>query len=586
MRAKQFIRNITESVGQLQVGDPVEITGAVEHQGETGELVDIGRNGAFVVVNLYNHGKRSFHASDVSYNDYADSDEEEAEMYDRDPDARKWSLDESIGDGDDANAVVAEVIKLIGEGHTEVSPDVITTKVSAALGRPFMLKDLVACNNSSPELQHYIDSINPTKIKFSTDILTVKNQDPLKAKEQAQSGVASMAAKAANRPRLGEAVNKGVTSPEIKQAYNDIFKTEPHTPERKEAVDKYQHLRKIALDKKKQGVTEGGFFDPDRPGIGDTVRHQNGAMGQVKKIGTQGDTTTIYFKDANTGKMNFGNWKKQVFPVKQQGMAESEEGKVVFSGTGASGSKYEIIQSGPTDFMIHANGEHIDTYSSLQRAMSVLKNEVPGLQQGVAEARDPDQAYDDMRQQEMDDETERQQAKRPQTKSYTLVGRGPNMEPNYKFPGEYDSQVAADAARKKLMANPSTPNPRDIGITTHTRYLDEAKNLGKRVKVVKGEHAGAVGTVREIHHGAHKTAPKSYYVDLDNGKQANNMAGSDLRLVKESRDTPLRDREDYTAKKKALQDIQMDPHTHKDPELSTELLRRLSGLEQQRKDLK
>ena len=66
-------------------------------------------------------------------------------------------INEATGDGDVANAVVAEVIKLIGEGHTEVSPDVITTKVSAALGRPFMLKDLVAANNSSPELQHYIE---------------------------------------------------------------------------------------------------------------------------------------------------------------------------------------------------------------------------------------------------------------------------------------------------------------------------------------------------------------------------------------------------------------------------------------------
>ena len=67
-------------------------------------------------------------------------------------------------------------------------------------------------------------------------------------------------------------------------------------------------------------------------------------------------------------------------------LPEGMEGSVVFSGTGDDGGKYEIIQSGPTDFMIHANGKHIDTYSSLQRAMSVLKNEVPGLQQGVAEA--------------------------------------------------------------------------------------------------------------------------------------------------------------------------------------------------------
>ena len=118
-------------------------------------------------------------------------------------------INEATGDGDVANAVVAEVIKLIGEGHTEVSPDVITTKVSAALGRPFMLKDLVAANNSSPELQHYIDSINPSKIKFSTDILTVKNQDPVKEKEKSQAGVASMASRAASRPRLGESVTEG-----------------------------------------------------------------------------------------------------------------------------------------------------------------------------------------------------------------------------------------------------------------------------------------------------------------------------------------------------------------------------------------
>ena len=67
------------------------------------------------------------------------------------------------------------------------------------------------------------------------------------------------------------------------------------------------------------------------------------------------------------------------------GVTEGAEGRVVFRGTGANGSTYEIVQSGPTDFMIHANGRHIDTYGSLQRAMSVLQNEVPGLQQGVTE---------------------------------------------------------------------------------------------------------------------------------------------------------------------------------------------------------
>ncbi len=61
----------------LQVGDPVIITGNVEYQGKTGDVREVGRDGAFVVVDLYNHGPYSFHSSDVSYNDYADSDEED-----------------------------------------------------------------------------------------------------------------------------------------------------------------------------------------------------------------------------------------------------------------------------------------------------------------------------------------------------------------------------------------------------------------------------------------------------------------------------------------------------------------------------
>ena len=88
-----------------------------------------------------------------------------------------------------------------------------------------------------------------------------------------------------------------------------------------------------------------------------------------------------------------------LFNNKKTAVAEGMAGKVVFLGTGANGGKYEIIQSSPTDFMIHANGKHIDTYGSLQRAMSVLQNEVPGLQQGVAEAQTD---YQKRRQRERD----------------------------------------------------------------------------------------------------------------------------------------------------------------------------------------
>ncbi len=68
-------------------------------------------------------------------------------------------------------------------------------------------------------------------------------------------------------------------------------------------------------------IAEGGFFDPSNPNPGDMVQHRNGATGKVKKIGTQGDETWVYFKDQN-GEMNYGLWKKHVFPVGEQGVEE------------------------------------------------------------------------------------------------------------------------------------------------------------------------------------------------------------------------------------------------------------------------
>jgi len=59
-----------------------------------------------------------------------------------------------------------------------------------------------------------------------------------------------------------QGVAEGVTSPEIKQAYNAIMKTAPKSPERKRAIKHYQQLRADALDKKKeQGVAEGSAQD-------------------------------------------------------------------------------------------------------------------------------------------------------------------------------------------------------------------------------------------------------------------------------------------------------------------------------------
>ena len=320
---------------------------------------------------------------------------------------------------------------------------------------------------------------------------------------------------------------------------------------------------------------------------------------------------------------------------------------------------------------------------------------------------DPDDAYDAMRQEKLDAEAERQQALRPQEKYYTLTGRGPNMEPNYAFPGEYDSLDAAVAARKEIMADPKTPNPRMIGINTRTRYLDEAGGVAfvggsprksgyaagandrkagndygttdwsmesdwedddegrnqedweegydrgyrslaesrKRVKegidAADPVESAVLNAVQElIQQGHTEVAPEvitnmvvaatsqpfllkdlvdvnnnsaavQHYVDsinptkvkfsneiltvknedpMKDKKQAQaSVSSMAARAAGRNRlgeaSTPLRDREDYDAKSKALQDIQMDPSTNQDPQLTAELARRKAELIQQAKQL-
>lgn len=68
---------IKENAEDLNIGDPVIITGNVQFKGKTGDVVDFGKDKRFVIVNLYNHGKHSFQSSDVSYNDYAESGDEQ-----------------------------------------------------------------------------------------------------------------------------------------------------------------------------------------------------------------------------------------------------------------------------------------------------------------------------------------------------------------------------------------------------------------------------------------------------------------------------------------------------------------------------
>jgi hypothetical protein len=75
--------SVSENAEQLNIGDPVIITGkGIEFEGKTGDIDSFGDMKRFVVVNLYNHGKHSFHSSDVSYNEYADHEDDlDEDMY-------------------------------------------------------------------------------------------------------------------------------------------------------------------------------------------------------------------------------------------------------------------------------------------------------------------------------------------------------------------------------------------------------------------------------------------------------------------------------------------------------------------------
>jgi len=77
--------NSVGGVRELNIGDPVIVTGKVQHSGETGVITDFdNERKAFVVVQMKDGGKHSFHSSDVAFNDYDEddelSDEEQNEM--------------------------------------------------------------------------------------------------------------------------------------------------------------------------------------------------------------------------------------------------------------------------------------------------------------------------------------------------------------------------------------------------------------------------------------------------------------------------------------------------------------------------
>jgi hypothetical protein len=169
---------------------------------------------------------------------------------------------------------------------------------------------------------------------------------------------------------------------------------------------------------------------------------------------------------------------------------------------------------------------HIEQFATSLDYFGVDLDE--GWESGPEEYEEPyddaDDAYDAQRQEKIDTEAEAEWAKLPKVSTYKLIGRGPNMEPNYEFGDEFDTMEQALEYRAEIMKDPKTPNPEHIGIRTITR--------------------------------------------VDNKQQTN-----------EAFYTAPTDKEGYDAKMTALQDLQTDPNTANDEELQRKIIIYMDNLQ-------
>ena len=137
---------LTENAQDLHIGDPVIITGnGIEFEGATGEIIDFGRDHRFVVVNLYNHGRHSFHSSDVSFNEYAGSDDEEARAYDA------GEFGDDPRDMYEARMSAARrMANAVDKQRAKSNASLARTPGSIPVDKERMIRD-IATSNASPE---------------------------------------------------------------------------------------------------------------------------------------------------------------------------------------------------------------------------------------------------------------------------------------------------------------------------------------------------------------------------------------------------------------------------------------------------
>ena len=152
---------LNENAEDLHIGDPVIITGnGIEFEGATGEIIDFGQQHRFVVVDLYNHGRHSFHSSDVSFNEYAGSNDEEARMYD----AGEFGDD----DRDDMNESLMNKLQqaLLKEGRVKELADDLKTLNDTEFMKKYS-KAKAAIRKDMKKLHEAVSTLSPEQLAYN-----------------------------------------------------------------------------------------------------------------------------------------------------------------------------------------------------------------------------------------------------------------------------------------------------------------------------------------------------------------------------------------------------------------------------------
>jgi hypothetical protein len=201
--------SLRENAEELNIGDDVIITGPVEFKGKTGVISDFGEMKRFVVVDLYNHGKHSFHSSDVSFNEYADSEEEESDL-DRDfyEGMYEFNSEAHINEGiasKIASIALGAMIGLYGTAYAKeliVYQDATTEKLRVAKSidniptnalMKFVVNtenktvQLITNNNQSKPIQVDSTTVNQTQEKISRRLTSRQALQPSNNNSYSQS---------------------------------------------------------------------------------------------------------------------------------------------------------------------------------------------------------------------------------------------------------------------------------------------------------------------------------------------------------------------------------------------------------------